>query len=168
MDNALVGVGSLHTGTATNIIPETALLEGTIRAFSEEARNLLQEQIGLTAQRVAALYGGTAEVELIKLHGPVINDPQAAQEVLAVARDLWGEDQVTASPTPIMGMAGDDFAPFLSKYKGVYAHVGVADPARPHTCLPLHNCRYDISEEALPVAAGLHVGYALSVLGGHC
>jgi metal-dependent amidase/aminoacylase/carboxypeptidase family protein len=64
-----------------------------------------------------------------------------------------------------MGMAADDFALFLERFQGVYAHVGTADPNRPNTCLPLHNCRYDISEEALPVAAGLHVGYALSVLG---
>jgi amidohydrolase len=166
METALVGVGSLHAGTASNIIPETAVLEGTIRSFSAQTRSLLQQKIQETAERVAAVYGGTAEVQLIELHGPVINDPEAVQEVLSVARGLFGPERVTVSPTPIMGMAADDFALFLEQHKGVYAHVGTADPQRPNTCLPLHNCRYDISEEALPVAASLHVGYALSVLGG--
>jgi amidohydrolase len=165
MERALVGIGSLHAGTASNIIPETAVLEGTIRTFSKQTRSLLQQKLRETSEQVAAVYGGTAEVELIQLHGPVINDPEATQEVLSVARELFGEKQVIVSPTPIMGMAADDFALFLDQHKGVYAHVGTADPDRPNTCLPLHNCRYDISEEALPVAASLHVGYALSVLG---
>jgi amidohydrolase len=166
MDNTLVGVGSLHSGTATNIIAEWAELDGTLRAFTEETRVLLQQQVKRTAEQVAAFFGGTAEVDMDILHGPVVNDPEATQEVLETATALFGADRVSLHASPIMGMAGDDFAEFLNHHQGVYAHVGTADPNQPHTCLPLHNSCYDIDENALTTAAALHVGYALSVLQG--
>jgi metal-dependent amidase/aminoacylase/carboxypeptidase family protein len=63
-------------------------------------------------------------------------------------------------------LAADDFAAFIQTVKGVYVHVGTANDAQPNTRQALHHNEFDLDERALLLAAGLHVGYALSVLQG--
>ena len=95
---------------------------------------------------------------------PLINDEQAREEAVQIARKLLGEDKVTISEAPVFGFAADDFAEYIKDVPGVYAHVGTAmegsDSAR-----VLHSEKLAPAEEAVEVAADLHINYALNFLG---
>ncbi|MCD8123019.1 MAG: M20 family metallopeptidase [Clostridiales bacterium] len=158
-NNALVAVGSLHSGSAWNIIPEQAVLEGTIRTVSAETRNELLRQVAQTAELTAAWYGAQADVEFESSTSVLVNDDTAYEEAVNVARSALGEENVIEEQRLIMGFAGDDFAEFLKNAKGVYAHVGTAN-GRPESSCPLHSDYYEPDEKALFTAAELHVAYA--------
>ena len=82
-----------------------------------------------------------------------------------MARQLLGEGGVEISDEPAFGFAADDFSEFLRECSGAYAHVGVGAEGKPASREPLHSDRLEPEEEAVIIAANLHLNYALQVLG---
>lgn len=163
-DPLIIGIGKLHAGTSYNIVAESAVLEGTTRAFSAETRARANGELDKLCKDIAALYGGSAEVEWEDFASPLVNPADICKEVSGVVTELFGDDAlVTDRP---LSCGGDDFADYQAVVPGVYAYVGTSDPARPDTCLPLHNDRFDLDEGALAIAAALHTEYALGYLTG--
>lgn len=163
-DPLIIGIGKLHAGTSYNIVAESAVLEGTTRAFSAETRAKANGGLDKLCKDIATLYGGSAEVEWEDFASPLVNPADICQEVAGVVTKLFGSDAlITDRP---LSCGGDDFADYQAVVPGVYAFVGTSDPARPDTCLPLHNDRFDLDERALPIAAALHTEYALGYLTG--
>ncbi len=164
VDPLLIGVGKLTAGTAYNIVAESAVLEGTIRAFSAQTRAQTRGDLEALCLETAKLYGGTAAVEWEDFASPLVNPADICREVAPVVEDLFGpEALVTDRP---LSLGGDDFGDYQEKVPGVYAFVGSSDPAKPDTCRALHNDRFDLDEGALVVAAALHAGYAWQYLTG--
>ena len=163
-ERAVIGVGKLTGGTTYNVIAQEAVLEGTLRTLSDQTHRLLQEKITEVAEMTARMRGCQAEVTFETFASVLSNDPDAREEVKALAEDVLGPEHVYADEEVLFGFAADDFSALIQETKGVYVHVGTADPARPETSLPIHSDRLDVDEEALLVAADLHVRYALSVL----
>lgn len=164
VDPLIIGVGKLSAGTSYNIVAESAVLEGTTRAFSAETRAQANAELDALCKATARLYGGTAEVEWEDFAAPVINPAEICQEVSGVVAGLFGPDAlVTDRP---LSCGGDDFADYQAKVPGVYAFVGSSSPDKPDTCRALHNDRFDLDERALVVAATLHAQYALDYLTG--
>ena len=159
-----VGIGVFKAGTSYNIVADSALIEGSFRVFSEENREKLKAKIHELAENIAAVYGVQAAVTYDCNASPLINDEQAREEAAQIARKLLGEDKVTISEAPVFGFAADDFAEYIKDVPGVYAHVGTAregsDSAR-----VLHSEKLAPAEEAVEVAADLHINYALNFLG---
>lgn len=163
-DPLIIGIGKLHAGTSYNIVAESAVLEGTTRAFSAETRSRANGELDKLCKDIAALYGGSAEVEWEDFASPLVNPADICQEVAGVVTGLFGDDAlVTDRP---LSCGGDDFADYQAVVPGVYAFVGTSDPHRPDTCLPLHNDRFDLDERALAIAAALHTEYTLGYLTG--
>ncbi len=163
-DPLIIGVGKLCAGTAYNIVAESALLEGTTRAFSPQTRAQANAELDALCKATARLYGGTAEVEWEDFAAPVVNPPEICREVSGVVAGLFGPDAlVTDRP---LSCGGDDFADYQAVVPGVYAFVGSSSPDKPDTCRALHNDRFDLDEEALTVAAALHARYAVDYLTG--
>ena len=164
VDPLIIGIGKLSAGTSYNIVAESALLEGTTRAFSPETRAQAKVELDRLCKDIAALYGGSAEVEWEDFAAPLVNPADICQEVAGVVTGLFGPDAlVTDRP---LSCGGDDFADFQAVVPGVYAFVGSSDPGKPDTCRALHNDRFDIDERALVVAAALHAQYAVDYLTG--
>lgn len=164
VDPVIVGVGKLTAGTAYNIVAESALLEGTVRAFSPETRRHVREWIDGVCAKTAEMYGGTVQTAWEDFATPLINPPEGCREARQVVEDLWGaEAAVTQRP---LSLVGDDFAEYLLSTPGCYAFVGSGDPARPDTLRPLHNDRFDLDERALTIAAALHAEYSWRYLTG--
>ncbi|MGI5972422.1 MAG: M20 metallopeptidase family protein [Oscillospiraceae bacterium] len=164
VDPLLIGVGMLRSGTAYNIVAESAELEGTIRAFSPETRAQAKAELDALCRETAKLYGGEADVEWEDFAAPLLNDPGVCREVGQAVADLFGEQALITDRA--LSLGGDDFAEFLLTVPGCYAFVGSGNPDKPDTVLPHHNNRFDIDEGALPITAALHAEYAFRWLTG--
>jgi len=161
---SLIGIGRLRAGTTYNVIADEAIIEGSIRSFSNEEQSRLKTEIQKAAQSLAKSRGGTAKVEFEDFTPALINDAEAVTELSAVAAGVVGAENVHTYNEPVMGYGGDDFAVYLQETKGVYAMVGTANSENANTTRDLHNGKFDIDERALSVAARLHVAYTLSIL----
>jgi amidohydrolase len=151
-ETAVMTVGEIHAGTKHNIIPETAVLRGSIRAFNMDIRHQMVERLGSFASRIAQAYRAEAQLHLQgDCCPPVVNDEQWAQHVHDVAADEIGAGNVS-SGKPAMG--SDDMSLFLNERPGCYFWVGVApsnkDP-QPH-----HHPGFEMDEAGLDV--GVRVG----------
>ena len=155
----ILGVGTLHAGTAYNALAETAVLEGTTRTVAHETRRRVREQIDCLARSVAESYGGTASAEWEDFASPLLNDPETAAEVRGLAEAHWPEKRFIADRA--MSMTGDDFSEFILHTPGVYAYLGTAAPDRPETQHNIHSDRFDLDETALPLGAWLYAASAL-------
>lgn len=155
----ILGVGKLQAGTTYNALAADAILEGTTRTMTNAARQQARQAITATAQEIAALYGGTAEVFFEDYATPLLNDAQVCQEAGAVVEQLFGPGRVRTDRA--LSLSGDNFADFIQEIPGAYAYLGTANPALPGTLHPAHNGNFDIDEAALSLGAGCYAGYAL-------
>ena len=159
---ALIGIGTLRAGTTYNALAETAVMEGTTRTVTNGTRGRVRDEIMKLARNIAAVYGGTAELEWDEFASPLVNDADAAGEVKALTESYWPEKRVVTDRA--ISLTGDDFAEFILNTPGVYAYLGTADPARPGTGHNIHSADFDIDERALPFGAWLHAASAISWL----
>jgi amidohydrolase len=156
---AVVTVGKIHAGTATNVIPDTATLEGTARTLSESARRMIGKAIERRCAGVAEANDCDLRFDWIEGYPPTINDPAMADYVARVARNTFGPERFLPVARPSMG--GEDFAYYLQKVPGCFFLVGVVPPGR-ETYPPLHSDRYDFTDAALGVGMRMFLELALN------
>ena len=149
LDAAVVTVGTIHGGTAFNVIPGTVRLSGTARSFTETAGRALPQKIERIVMGTASACGVRAELRYERLNGATVNDPALAEVVIEVARRLLGEENVDADARTL---AGEDMSEILDRVPGCFFLVGAAkdDAPRPH-----HSAEFDIDERALAVGVAV-------------
>ena len=162
LETVVVGVGVLRAGTQYNIVAEHAEIEGTTRSFSKEVREFTNERVKTIAKQTAELYGAKAEVEFQGFANPLINDEEAVEEVIEVAKQVMEEKNIISNFEKMLG--ADDFADFLQETKGMYAFVGTRNKEKPNTASAHHHGLFDIDEEGLLLSCNLYVDYALQIL----
>lgn len=160
-DPALIGVGVLRAGEGYNIVAREAVIEGTVRCFSEETRAMINGKIADTARGVAALYNTTAEIETESFTRALINDARVYAETAPLVEKVVGRGNLVVKE---LSLGGDDMAEIMAVVPGVYAFVGSGSEAVPGSRLAHHTPGFDIDERCLPIAAGLYVESALSWL----
>ena len=168
-DPAVLTVARILAGTAFNVIPETAVVEGTVRAVSAETRALVLGAVRRVSEHVAAAHqcsaavattGDATQHDDLPVPYPVtVNDAEAARRTLKVARALVGEDHVVDMPSPIMG--AEDWSYVLERVPGSMAFLGVAPPGVDHPA-PCHSNRMVIDEPAMAAGIALYAAMALS------
>jgi amidohydrolase len=159
-DPAVLTVTSIHAGTAFNVIPETVVCSGTIRAVSDASRGVVVDGLRRVAEGVAAAHDCRAEVALLANNYPVtVNDAASSGGVLDLAGRLFGERRSLPMPTPVMG--AEDWSYVLQRVPGSMAFIGAAPPgiARP---APNHSNRMLIDEDAMVTGMALHAAVALA------
>jgi amidohydrolase len=149
-------VAKIVAGTTTNIIPETATMQGTVRTLGAGTRSHILQAIGRVAHGVADAHGLTAEVHIDEGYPVTINDPASARFLGGVARRVLGEDLVQEQRFP--NLATDDFAYVLERVPGALVSLG-SRPRGMSESPPPHSNRYLFGEEAM--AAGIAVNAAL-------
>jgi amidohydrolase len=147
---AVVTVGSIHGGTAGNIIPPEVKLRGTIRSLDEEVRQQLWSDLR-KAFELARSLGGDYQLEIEEGFPVLANDATIANLVRQAAADLLGTDNVHPE-RPEMG--AEDFSILTSQAPGAMFSLGVK-PAGSEMTLQLHSPNFDLDEEALPIGAAI-------------
>jgi hippurate hydrolase len=152
VDTAVLSVTRLHAGDAYNVIPQTAELGGTVRAFSRDVMQLVEASMRRVAESTAAAFGARAEVDFRALFAPTVNDPAEAEFAARICSELVGAERVDRQPPLIM--ASEDFSFMLEKVPGCYLNIG--NGSGEGAC-EVHNPAYDFNDGALPLGAAFFV-----------
>jgi len=163
-DPTVVTVTQIHTGTTSNVIPETAHINGTIRAVSEATRTKIHDGIRRVAEGIAAAHDMSAEVNIILGYPVTVNDQPSAEFGLDVAHAVVGAQRTIRLPNPIMG--AEDFSYVLNKVPGAMIFLG----GTPHhvdlaSAAPNHSNRVTFDESAMIDGVAMYSSLALRTLG---
>ncbi len=160
-ERAVVSIGTINAGTATNIIPDFADISGTARSLSNEVRSFLKRRIGEVTKSVCDMYGATFEYEFKELCPPLINDPDLSEAVVKSAKYVLGEENVITGGEPTM--AGEDFACFAQMRPSVMIKLGCRNEKK-GIVEPIHNPMFDIDEDCLSVGVKVFANFAIDFL----
>ena len=148
--SCVLTIGQFTGGTAANIIPETAVLQGTIRTNKPEARELLVRRMKEVAEKTAAVYNGTVDIEMISGVPPLICNPKLTDEVVGYMQEL-GIPGLTPYPG-ISASASEDFAVIAEKVPStfMYLSAGYLDERGQY---PAHHPKAQFNEDVCPIGA---------------
>ena len=152
VETAVLSVTKISGGDAYNVIPQTAQLGGTVRAFSRDVMTLIETSMRRIAKGVAEAFGATAEVDLRTLFAPTVNDAREAEFAAGICADLVGAHNVQRDPPLLMG--SEDFSFMLEQVPGCYINIG--NGAGEGAC-EVHNPAYDFNDAALPLGVSFFV-----------
>lgn len=143
-ESAVISVTKINSGTAWNVIPEEAILDGTVRTFDEKVRARIRERFNQVVVGVAAAYGTRATVRWIQGPPAVVNDASLAAAAEQVASEV-GLNSIRPIPSP----AGEDFSFYQKEVPGLFLFLGTSGPHE------WHHPAFDVDERALPLGAHL-------------
>jgi amidohydrolase len=155
IDAGVISVTMIHAGEATNVIPNSCELRGTVRTFTIEVLDMIEERMREVATHTAAAFGVRCEFEFVRNYPPTINAAHETEFARRVMASIVGEQHVLAQE-PTMG--AEDFAYMLLAKPGCYAFIANGDGAHRAMghgggpCM-LHNPSYDFNDQLLPLGA---------------
>jgi hippurate hydrolase len=159
-DPAVITIANISAGTTTNIIPETAFMQGTLRTVSAAQRSAVKERLPGLVAGIAGAFGATAELELEPGYPVTSNDADYCELVRQDATTLLGEDAVRTLPAPIMG--AEDFSYVLEKVPGAMVFLGAAPAGVEPASVPQNHSNMVVFEEpTMAVGAALYAAVAL-------
>jgi metal-dependent amidase/aminoacylase/carboxypeptidase family protein len=146
----VLSVTQIHGGDAYNVIPASAVMRGTARAFTRETLNLIETRMRRIAEGVAAGMGASAALDFRVIFPPLVNHADATQFITECAAELVGAENVDRAGG--LTMASEDFAYMLEHRPGAYIQIGNGDG---EGGCEVHNPGYDFNDAALPLGASL-------------
>ena len=141
-DSAVLSITKVHAGDAYNVIPESAMLSGTVRTFAIDKMQEIERQMISISEGISKAHGGTALVEFNTLFLPVFNEEEATDLATEVCRDMVGQDNVIT--TGSAGTGSEDFSFMSNEIPGCYVIIGNGEDSN-----ALHNPNFDFNDEAL-------------------
>jgi hippurate hydrolase len=164
-DPSVVTVGRITAGTAHNVIPEAAEIEGTIRAVSERTRSRVHDGIRRIAEGIATAHEATAVVDIHQGYPVTVNSNDPAHFAMDVARSIAGADHVATLPHPVMG--AEDFSYVLQRVPGAMLFLGATPWDRnAQTAAPNHSNRVFFDEQCMTTGMATYAGMAIRHLNG--
>jgi amidohydrolase len=162
IDAGVISVTMIHAGAATNIIPDSCELQGTVRTFTLEVLDLIEQRMKEVAQHTSAAFGAECEFEFERNYPPTINAAAEADFARQIMASIVGEANVLVQE-PTMG--AEDFAYMLQAKPGAYCFIGNGEGLHRemgHGGGPctLHNPSYDFNDELIPLGASYWVKLA--------
>lgn len=158
---AVVTVGTIHGGTAFNIIPEKVTLEGTVRTFSAETAAMIRDRIEAIVKGVTESAGAQYTFDFNYGYPAVMNTPWATEALRGTAEEMLGAGRVKVMDDPIM--AGEDFAFYQQHFPGVFFLLG-SGHERSGSTWSWHHPRYNVDEECFRTGAALMAGMVFQPL----
>ena len=153
LDSAVVSVTQFHAGTAHNVIPEVAELNGTVRTLETQVRTEIAARMERVIRGVTEAHGAEYEFTYERGYRPVVNDAAVTAEMARVVADVCGPDALVPM-RPVM--VGEDFSAFQQKAPGTFFFVGAARPidgaVHPH-----HHPKFDVDERAFETGVRVFV-----------
>ena len=148
---AVVTVGTVHAGTAANVIPDSATLTGTLRAIDHDTRALLQAEVRRLAEATATAHRLTAQVSLELGPPPVVNRPEPVAWARRAVEAVLGAGALQPLGAPNLG--GEDFAWYLERMAGCFLRIGAREPGGEP--IPAHSPRFWAADESIFVGAAV-------------
>ena len=145
----VISITQIHTGSASNVIPETAMINGTVRTFDKDTQSLIRKRMEEIVQGVAAGYGVTAELDYDVGYPATVNDPAGAAFATEVAQEVVGAAKVDGNLPKVAG--SEDFAYMLEERPGAYLFLGAGEGAG------LHHPKFNFNDEVAPIGASFFV-----------
>ena len=158
-ESAVVSVTQIHAGEAWNIIPDDAVLRGTIRSFNAETQEIVERAVERLCTGIASAFGAQISVRFDHRYPPTVNSVAQSEVCRQVATALLGPDKVRTNELPSMG--AEDFAYMLREKPGCYVWLGNGPGTGGCT---LHNPHYDFNDEILPLGVNYWVRLVSAVL----
>ena len=159
MQSGVISVTQMNSGDTTNVIPDHAILKGTVRSFDMDVRQSMQDMLTEMVTTLPPLYGVKGEIDYHIRYPVTINDAQAYLEIKEAATKVLGADKVKTDVEP--SMASEDFSFMSQQVKGAYFWLGV-DGSKPSK--PLHNAHYDFNDDAIEIGIRVWVSLVESEL----
>lgn len=155
MEAGVVSVTMVHAGEATNVIPDHCELQGTVRTFTPQLLNMIEQRMRELSTHTAAAFGVACDFEFVRNYPPTVNSAQETEFARRVMCGIVGEDRVQAQE-PTMG--AEDFSYMLMVKPGCYSFIGNGEGAHRelgHGAGPcmLHNPSYDFNDALIPLGA---------------
>ncbi|MGU8435536.1 amidohydrolase [Clostridium perfringens] len=157
MENTLISIGKISSGTRYNIVASTGELEGTYRTFNQETRSKIRRRIEAVAELTAKLHGCMIIFENYEAADPLINDGEKTAIAQKIAGSIVGSENVIYENLASLG--SEDFADYLAVAHGCFARVG-AKSQDESTHYPHHHVLFDIDERVLAISTQLYVDIA--------
>ncbi len=154
-DAGVISVTMIHAGEASNVIPDSCVLRGTVRTFTLEVLDLIEERMKTIAEHVCAAHEARCDFHFHRNYPPTINTADEANFARRVMAGIVGEDNVLVQEP---AMTAEDFSFMLQARPGAYAFIGNGDGAHREALhgggpCTLHNASYDFNDELIPLGA---------------
>lgn len=167
IDAAVLSISQIHAGSSTNVIPDQATLIGTVRTFTLEVLDLIEQRMRVIAEHTAAAFDAQVEFRFHRNYPPLINHARETAFAVEVAQSIVGAQNVDSKVEPTMG--AEDFAFMLQNKPGCYIFIGNGEGnhrGSGHGLGPcnLHNASYDFNDDLLPIGASYWVRLAETYL----
>ena len=145
IETGVLSVTIFQAGSATNVIPDSAELAGTIRTFAKPVQKLMRNRMENVSRSIAQAYGATIDIEYTTGYPATINFADETDFAIKIAGDIVGSENVEGNTLPTMG--AEDFAFMLEECPGAYVYIGNGPGAA------LHHPEYNFNDDATPIGA---------------
>ncbi|MGO4378828.1 M20 aminoacylase family protein [Pseudoduganella sp. RAF53_2] len=167
LDTAVISITQIHSGSATNVIPDEAQLVGTVRTFTTEVLDMIEKRMQALAENIGTAFDAQVDFVFKRNYPPLVNHAKETAFAVEVAKAMVGADKVDDKVEPTMG--AEDFAFFLQEKPGCYLFIGNGEGDHRdggHGLGPcvLHNASYDFNDKLLPIGASYWVHLAEAAL----
>ncbi|XP_058192907.1 IAA-amino acid hydrolase ILR1-like 4 [Rhododendron vialii] len=164
LDSQVVSVAMIHGGTAFNVIPDSATIAGTFRAFSKKSFYALRERIEEVIKAQAAVHRCSADIDFVGREHPTlpptVNDERIYEHVRQVSIMILGEESAKLAPS---FMGSEDFSFYQEKVPGSFLLLGIRNE-KAGSIYPVHSPYFTLDEDVLPTGAAIHAAFAYSYL----
>ncbi len=158
---AVISLGTIEGGKASNIICDHVILRGTVRTINEEVRNAIPEMMEASIKGICTSMDATYNFDYEFGQPELINDNKMVDIVVKEAKKIIGEEHCIDLESPVMG--GEDFSEYLKIVPGAFFRLGTCNEAK-ETCVSQHNSRFDVDDDALAVGMKIMGAAALEFL----
>ena len=158
LDSMVISVTQIHLGDTDNVIPQEAMMGGTVRTFSAEMRDLAEKRINELAQHIASAFNASIKVTYERGYPVTVNHDEETELAGNVAAGVVSEKQLDRAATPMMG--AEDFSYMLESRPGAFIFIGQGDTAG------LHHPEYDFNDDIIPYGCSYWVNLAEATLNG--
>jgi hippurate hydrolase len=150
LDSVVVSVTQFHAGDTWNVIPETAVMRGTVRSFNKQTQDRMERDLERIARGICESQGATMTLRYERRYPALVNTEAETGIAAAAAARVVGEDKVMLGADPLMG--SEDFAYMLQERPGCYVWLGNGTEGGPGGCA-VHNPRYDFNDDIAVIGA---------------
>lgn len=165
-ESVVITIGKFQAGSTHNVIPDQAILEGTIRYLNVDLGDFIYKRMEKIVTSTAEMFRGEAKIEIVASVPPLTNDKNLAKKLSSYVSDVVGKQFVISFEGG--GMGSEDFASYCYEVPTVYFLLGAGTKEEdPHYGLPMHHPQVVFNEDILPTGAAMHAYTAMMWLKAH-